>query len=195
MATDFIAFDNAVKTALEFAEADGDTLVIAAPDHNTGGLTVGTYVYEYTDRSVEFAREPFLNFEMTGGTLLSMIGKPYDEITAEELIDAVKKYWHIDLKTEEAEEIIAYPAKNAGVLRSTPGNNPDLSYALSRRVSELYTIAGWTSHGHTAETSKYSYSYSYSYLCYDHRHSCFLKFLTYYRVYRSPLVHVWNGCS
>ena len=154
MTTDFIAWDNAVKTALEFAEADGDTLLIAAPDHNTGGLTIGTYNFEYTDRTNDFAREIFNNFEMTSNTLLSMIGKPIAEITAEELVNAVSEYWHVNLKMDEAEEIIAYPAKYKGVYLSTPGD-PGLAYALSRRVSELYTIAGWTTHGHTGETRKY----------------------------------------
>jgi alkaline phosphatase len=36
---DTIAFDEAVRTALEFARADGETLVIVTADHETGGLS------------------------------------------------------------------------------------------------------------------------------------------------------------
>ena len=36
--TDFLAFDKAVKAAVDFAKKDGHTLVLAFPDHNTGGM-------------------------------------------------------------------------------------------------------------------------------------------------------------
>jgi alkaline phosphatase len=43
MVTDFLAFDDAVKAACDFAEEDGRTLVLAYPDHNTGGMKIGHY--------------------------------------------------------------------------------------------------------------------------------------------------------
>lgn len=53
MVTDFIAFDDAVKVAVDFAEEDGHTLVIVFPDHNTGGMTIGDYSTSYTDLTLE----------------------------------------------------------------------------------------------------------------------------------------------
>ncbi len=38
---DFLAFDRAVNAAMQFAEQDGQTLVIVVPDHQTGGLSIG----------------------------------------------------------------------------------------------------------------------------------------------------------
>ncbi|MEM1043762.1 MAG: alkaline phosphatase [Bacteroidota bacterium] len=38
---DILAFDRAVRAALAFAEADGQTLVVVASDHETGGLSLG----------------------------------------------------------------------------------------------------------------------------------------------------------
>lgn len=38
---ELIAYDDAMRVALEFARADGSTLVVATSDHETGGLTVG----------------------------------------------------------------------------------------------------------------------------------------------------------
>jgi len=38
---DTLAFDDAVKVALDFAEASGNTLVIVTADHETGGLVLG----------------------------------------------------------------------------------------------------------------------------------------------------------
>jgi alkaline phosphatase len=37
-----LLLDEAVKVALDFASADGQTLVIVAADHETGGLTIRT---------------------------------------------------------------------------------------------------------------------------------------------------------
>lgn len=53
MVTDFLAFDKAVKAAVDFAEEDGHTLVIVFPDHNTGGMTIGNRGTSYTDLTVE----------------------------------------------------------------------------------------------------------------------------------------------
>lgn len=44
-----LEFDKAVKVAMDFAEQDGDTLVIVTADHETGGLQKnGTNDYEFT---------------------------------------------------------------------------------------------------------------------------------------------------
>lgn len=40
MLEELVAFDTVVKEALEFAEQDGDTLVIVVADHETGGLNI-----------------------------------------------------------------------------------------------------------------------------------------------------------
>ena len=55
MVTDFLAFDDAVKVAADFAEADGRTAVMAYPDHNTGGMKIGHYytAMGYTETTIE----------------------------------------------------------------------------------------------------------------------------------------------
>ncbi len=40
LVTEMIDFDNAVKAALEFAQKDGETLIVVTADHETGGLTI-----------------------------------------------------------------------------------------------------------------------------------------------------------
>ena len=39
--SDLLMYDQAVQVALDFAKKDGQTLVLALPDHNTGGLSIG----------------------------------------------------------------------------------------------------------------------------------------------------------
>ncbi|MDI3485272.1 MAG: alkaline phosphatase [Methanolobus sp.] len=65
MVTDFLAFDEAVKAAVNFAEEDGHTLVIVFPDHNTGGMTIGNYDTSYTDLTVEELVDPLKGEEGT----------------------------------------------------------------------------------------------------------------------------------
>ncbi|KXG77387.1 Alkaline phosphatase 3 [Fervidicola ferrireducens] len=43
VARDVLAFDEAVKVALDFAKGRNDTLVIVTADHETGGLSIGGY--------------------------------------------------------------------------------------------------------------------------------------------------------
>jgi alkaline phosphatase len=38
---DVLAFDEALRVALEFVEQDGKTLLISVADHETGGMTLG----------------------------------------------------------------------------------------------------------------------------------------------------------
>ena len=42
MTGEVLAFDNAVQTALAYADAHPDTLLIVTADHETGGLTITT---------------------------------------------------------------------------------------------------------------------------------------------------------
>jgi alkaline phosphatase len=42
-ATQFLAFDEAVKVAVDFAKKDGHTPVLFFPAHNTGGMTIGSH--------------------------------------------------------------------------------------------------------------------------------------------------------
>lgn len=151
MVTDFIAWDDAVKVAVDFAKEDGDTLVLALPDHNTGGLKVGNYKYEYLNRTVEFAREPLLQMKMTSNGVVEKMGVAPEDATAADLQASVAENWGIELSDAEAEEILGYSERYSSKYLSSPGDTISLNYALARRVSEEYTIAGWTSHGHTGE--------------------------------------------
>lgn len=45
--TDMEAFIQAVDTSIEFAEEDGETLVIVTADHETGGLIIGSGGYDF----------------------------------------------------------------------------------------------------------------------------------------------------
>ncbi len=138
MVTDMIAFDDAVRAAVEFAEMDGNTVVIAFPDHNTGALSIGsgTAKMSYTATTAEDVINPLMGMQFTSGVLVANIG---DNKSAQNIMANIQEGWGITISQEDADEIVA---------RS---DNMGLSNAINEVISERYTVFGWTTHGHTAE--------------------------------------------
>jgi len=137
MVTDFLAFDDACRVAMEFAK-NTDTLVIGFPDHNCGGLTLGheqsdfSPYYVYT--TIEDIAQPLSGMTMSCFALADKITYEYFSI-----MDAIESFWGILVTPEEVIEIEAR-ALEVG-----------LSYAISEIVSKYHTNCGWTSHNHTGE--------------------------------------------
>jgi alkaline phosphatase len=139
MVTDFLAFDDAVKVACDFADRDGHTLVLAFPDHNTGGMKIGHYYTPmgYTATKIEDLVVPLSGMQLTSTGLARKIGtNPTDQ----NIIDAVKTWWGLVITAADVQEIRE--------LEPEVG----LSYAISRVISKNYTVIGWTTHGHNGET-------------------------------------------
>jgi alkaline phosphatase len=139
MITDFIAFDDAVKAACDFAEADGQTLVLAYPDHNTGGMKIGHYYTEvpYTNTKIADLVEPLKGMIMSANGVVAMMG---DNYSTSNMKKTIKKYWGIDATNTDIHEI--------NKLTPSVGR----SYALARVISKNHTVIGWTTHGHNGET-------------------------------------------
>ena len=138
MVTDFLAFDDAVKVACDFADQDGHTLVMAYPDHNTGGMKIGHYytAVGYTETKIEDLVEPLKGMKITSVGLVRMLEDDSDA----ELMDKIEEYWSIRINDDDLQAIRA--------LEPYVG----LAYALARIISENYTVIGWTTHGHNGET-------------------------------------------
>jgi len=62
MMLSLIEFDNAIAAALDFAERDGETLVIVTADHETGKITFNGSTYEYESTSHSSADVPLFVF-------------------------------------------------------------------------------------------------------------------------------------
>ena len=116
------AFELAVKEAVEFAKKDGNTLVIVAGDHDTGGMSVGGY--GKGDANLDVLR----NVTATGDFMESKLNADRSNVK-----EVVKQYTNLDLTAAEVERIKA-------------ANSP--SIAINQVVSE-HAIVGWSSSGHT----------------------------------------------
>ena len=146
MVTDFLAFDEAVAVAVEFAEQKrkGNTLVLVFPDHNTGALSIGsgTAIPPYTNTTVEDLLEPLVTMEYTSNVVeaeIKELSDDPDNPEAEVVQDVIAAIWGIEISEEEAEEILELSQEMY------------LSYAVSEVVSRYHTVFGWTTHGHTGE--------------------------------------------
>jgi len=148
MATDFIKFDEAVKVALDFAKADGQTLVLGYPDHNTGGMDIGNRDYNgaYTHLTVEELVNPLKGMTCTAGSLADEIDL-LGGATVANIQAAALTHWNLTVDADVAQEIIDM----TGVQEGQDGYAIGFSYALARVISKHYTAIGWTSHGHNAE--------------------------------------------
>jgi alkaline phosphatase len=136
MVTDFLAFDDAVKVAVDFARMDGHTQVVVFPDHNTGALSLGQGRFGYTDVSIEALIDPLKGMQVTSTELAALIGS---DLSAANVKAVINSWWGIDVADEHIQEILD--------LEPALG----ISYAISEVVSDYYTYFGWTTHGHTGE--------------------------------------------
>ena len=127
---EFLAFDDAVAVALAFAtgEGQGRTLVIACPDHDTGGMTIGQ-----RGRTPQMAADltaPLAGMQVSADALVEKIG---EDRSAANVMANVEAWWNIRLAAAEADEITNRAAHGLSLDR-----------ALAEAVSRQHTAIGWT---------------------------------------------------
>jgi len=140
---DQIAFEEAVKVAVEFALEDGETLVIVTSDHATGGPSLNGDGDEYFDTTA--ALENFANFKCSFGPLSTAIGRTP---TRDHVIEVHKEMMGITLTAEEADVLLAALAGNSPFKAS--GFHGTLNAALAM-IHGNHTKVTWTSGNHTHE--------------------------------------------
>ncbi|MDR2928088.1 MAG: alkaline phosphatase [Cytophagaceae bacterium] len=144
--TEFIAFDNAVGAAIEFAQKDGNTTVVILPDHGNSGFTTGNYNLQgYAKASLEQLFENVSKFRKTseGMEQLLINEKP------ENLRHIIKEYTSIEITDEEYDKLLN--SKNYHVEDYTKvGDNPNMQATLAQ-IMNARTYFGFTTGGHTGE--------------------------------------------
>lgn len=137
--SDLLAYDAAVKVALDFAIKNKETLVLALSDHNTGGFSIGNYATDlsYSQTKEDAFLDPFRKMQVSAPVLWKMTEK---EKTPENIIRAVKTGWGMDISLEDALKILT-TAK-----RYSP--HKAAHYAFGEILCPKYTVVGWTTHGH-----------------------------------------------
>src|SRR5699024_2049001 len=129
--SDTAAFEAAVQEAVEFAEEDGETLVVVAPDHDTGGMTAGT------NDSMELNADILQNVTATGDHMASQLNN--ERSNAREVVESSTGMTLTEAEVQKIQE-----ADNAAL-------------AINSVISDKARV-GWTSTNHTgADIPVYAY--------------------------------------
>ena len=133
--SDVIAFDKAVKVALDFAKKDGNTMVLAMTDHGNGGISIGDSgtTGTYDNDTLDKFMAPLEKAKLTGEGLESKILPDKSNIQ-----DIMGQYFGINDLSDK--EISAIASAKPGTLNAVVGP------MISKRAH-----IGWTTGGHTGE--------------------------------------------
>ncbi len=133
--SDFLAYDRAVKAALDFAKKDGNTVVIVVPDHSNGGMSIGNSGSDgkYDELPLNEIIDPLKKATLTAeGTERTAYEKNIP------LTDAIAQYYGITDLTEDEKNELKTAKKG------------ELPYFIGPMLSKRSYI-GWTTNGHTGE--------------------------------------------
>ena len=136
--SDLLAYDEAVRVALEFAKNDGNTLVMAFADHGTGGMSIGRKEFYKIYDKLPYATvlDPLKQAAFTGEGMDRIIGADRSEFNIR--IQMTQNFAVDDLTAEEIIAIQKAPRKRAFATVVEP--------ILSKRAA-----IGWIFTGHTGE--------------------------------------------
>ena len=136
MVSEFLAFDEAVGVAVDYAKKNGNTLIVIFPDHDTGGLSIGNTSElgrNYSSTPIDTLVAPFKNAQITVQGLLELAYKD-NNATIEEIKELFNTKWKLSLDDTQAAEILKF-RKSA--------------YGVANYLSNNFSIIGWTTGGHT----------------------------------------------
>ncbi len=144
--TEYLAFDEAVGRAIDFAKKDGETAVVILSDHGNSGFSIGKNDCPGYDRlSIEQLFGAVSNFKLTASGMEAELLK----IKPERMKEDFKKYTEIDLTDDELESLLTSKNYKMG------GNNEDAETpSLQSNILKILNSKmcfGFTTGGHTGE--------------------------------------------
>ncbi len=145
--TEFIAFDNAVGAAMEFARKNGETAIIILPDHGNSGFTIGRRNCKNSTSRSSLADlfGTVSQYKKTGNGLEKILKTtPPDQIKA-----VFKQYTEIELTDEEMKGLLSSKDYKIGDYTEA-SNGPSLQAGIVD-IMNSRTCFGFTSGSHTGE--------------------------------------------
>lgn len=138
---DQLAFDEAVKTVMDFAEKDGNTLVIITTDH--GNANPGT-IYG-TDATKKF--NSISEYQYTNEYILNKIQKDY---SVKDIKDWIYEGNKIILNDDEAKHLLSF---YNGLEKEEEGlyNYKKLPFKLYSEIQKSRNSVGWISMDHSGD--------------------------------------------
>lgn len=139
---DQLAFDDAIKVAIDFAAADKETLVIITTDH--GNANPGLIYGDNADKQFDIIQQ----FKYTNEWILNGINKDYSESQVIERIEAAQG---IVLRKEDAAELLSYYTTIKPKAEDGLYNPYKLPFRYLAQLQLKYTSVGWISMQHSGD--------------------------------------------
>lgn len=161
MVTEFLAFDRAVKVAIDFAKKDGHTLLIVVPDHGNSGISIGNSKSnkKYDEISLKEIIQPFLNAKSTAEAIINLIDSSSSTDKIKEVFSS--HYGVNDLLENEIDSLKSFFYSQSLVKEGNLKKNPFALVKLTAKIISKRTFVGFTTYGHTGEDVFFA--------CYDPR--------------------------
>ena len=144
--SEFLAFDDAVGAAIDFAKKDGETAVIILPDHGNSGFTIGRYgLKSYDKASIKDLFGSVSKYKKTAEGLEKILLKE----DAKNFKSIIKKYTDIDITDDELKILLhSKNYKHDDYMKVSESENMVASLV---KIMNKRTYFGFTSGGHTGE--------------------------------------------
>lgn len=144
--TEYLAFDKAVRTAMDFAEKNGETTVIVLPDHGNSGFSIGRRdLPDYARASIDKLFKNVSQYKKTGEGLERILLKSKPE----DFKSLFKEYTDIDLTEEELNLLLSSKNyKETDYMQKSNSVNMGSSIV---NIMNAHTYFGFTTGGHTGE--------------------------------------------
>jgi alkaline phosphatase len=146
--TELLAFDKACGVAFDFAEKNGETVVLVVPDHGNSGFSIGAKrCPDYSTLTKDQLFGTISKFKITREGLVDKLqaSKPF------QLKDTFYEWTGISISDIEYEDLL----QSSDYKQSNPENeNPVQRNKLSKvaaAIIENHTCFGFTTGGHTGE--------------------------------------------
>jgi alkaline phosphatase len=144
--SEYLAFDKAVATVMDFAGKNGETTVIVLPDHGNSGFTIGRRdLKSYDKATFDDLFKNVSKFRKTGEGLERILLK-----SKPERFKAIfKEYTDIDLTEDELNQLLS--SKNYKEADYMKVSNSVNMASVIIKIMNSRTYFGFTTGGHTGE--------------------------------------------
>ena len=151
---EFVEFDKACKEALNFANKDGQTLVVIVPDHGTGAVTIGNAKsnHGYDKLSLNQIMSSFEDYKLPTWSMSEKL----KEVETSEWPALFEKYYNVQITNADIEYLQSARDYNKSPM---PKEQRKGNISLTKMLSQfLYgrTYFGFTTFGHTMENVFYA---------------------------------------
>lgn len=144
--TEYLAFDRAIASVIDFAKRNGETTVVILPDHGNSGFTIGRRDLKgYDKASIDDLFGNVSKFKKTGEGLERILLKTKPE----EFKAVFKQYTDIDLNDEELKLLLS--SKNYKETDYMKVSNSVNMGSSIINIMNSHTYFGFTTGGHTGE--------------------------------------------